>query len=243
MKKYFLIPFLLIIITYQLYAQKTKDVLYLKNGSVINGTLIEITENQYKIKTFDGSLFIFSTPEVDKYVREIPVFDGRRKAGFSFALEAGFLVGAQSSKYDAPFSFNCVAGYTIDTKNILGIGSGAEFLGQTFTPLFFEYKHLFNEKKAAPFIFLRSGILLHLGSDKEYDDFNYPQYNVARDFSGGASMTIGTGISWAGQDLETYLSFAYRYAQTSYIETNYNQQDVTFKNYFNRLELKFGFRF
>lgn len=243
MKKYLFTTIILIIIAYQSSAQKTKDVLYLKNGSVINGTLLEISDNQYKIKTTDGSLFIFSAPEVDKYAKEIPVFDGRKRTGFGFALEAGFLVGAQSSKYDAPFSFNCIAGYTIDTKNTLGIGSGAEFLGQTFTPLFFEYKHLFNEKKTAPFIFLRSGILLHLGSDKEIDDFNYPQYNVPRDFSGGASMTVGTGISWIGQDIETYITFAYRYAQTSYMETDYYQHDATFKNYFNRLELKIGFKF
>jgi len=243
MKKNILIPIFLIIITFQSSAQKTKDVLYLKNGSVINGTLTEITDNQYKIQTSDGSLFIFSASEVDKFIRETPVFTGRKKTGFSVALEAGFLVGSQSSKYDSPFSFNSIAGYTFDTKNSLGLGSGVEFLGQAFTPLFFEYKHLFYERKAAPFIFLRSGLLFHLGSDKEQGDNYYPQYNVPRDFSGGASLAIGTGISWVREDIETYLSFAYRYAQTSYKETNYNQQDITFKNYYNRLELKVGFKF
>jgi len=243
MKKYFLIPILLIIIVYQSSAQKSKDVLYLKNGSVINGTLIEITDNQYKIQTSDGSLFIFSAPEVDKYIKEAPISIGRKKAGLGFALEAGFLVGSQTSKYDSPFSFNCIAGYTFDTKNILGLGSGVEFLGQTFTPFFFEYKHLFYDRKVAPFIFFRSGVLFHLGSDDESIDSSYPQYNVPRNYSGGASLAIGTGISWVREDIETYLSFAYRYAQTSYHETSYNQQDVTYKNYFNRLELKLGFKF
>jgi hypothetical protein len=45
------------------------------------------------------------------------------------------------------------------------------------------------------------------------------------------------------QEIETYLSFGYRYAQTSYMELNYNNQDVTYKNYYNRLEAKFGFKF
>lgn len=243
MKKYFLILILLIIIIYQSSAQKTKGVLYLKNGSIINGTLIEIMDNRYEIQTSDGGLFIFSAPEIEKYISEPTAFAGRKKTGLDFALEAGFLVGSQSSKYDSPFSFNCIAGYTIDTKNILGFGSGVEFLEQTFTPVFFEYKHLFYDRKVAPFIFFRSGVLFHLGSNDESTDSYYPQYNVPRDYSGGASLAIGTGISWVREDIETYLSFAYRYAQTSYIETDYNQQNVTYKNYYNRLELKFGFKF
>lgn len=238
MKKHFFILILLIITSYQSSAQKTKDVLYLKNGSVINGTLIEINDNQYKIKISDGSLYVFSSQEVDKYVKEKSVYAGRKTSGLGFALEAGFMVGSQSSRYVLPFSFNCIAGYNIDTKNILGLGSGVEFLGQTFTPIYFEYKHLINDNKITPFFFLRSGILLHLGSGSESTNDTYPQYNVQHDYRGGASLAIGTGISWDREDMETYLSFAYRYAQTSY-----KQQDATYKNNYNRLELKFGFKF
>lgn len=64
MKTYFFIAILLIITVYQSSAQKTRDVLYLRNGSMINGTLMEITDNQYKIQTSDGSLFIFSSPRL-----------------------------------------------------------------------------------------------------------------------------------------------------------------------------------
>jgi hypothetical protein len=244
MKKIILILILVIISVYQSSAQKFKDVLYLKNGSVINGTLLEISDNQYKMQASDGSLFIFNSAEVEKYVRETPViFEGRKKNNIGFALEAGFLIGSQNSKYELPFSFNCLANYTIDTKNNLGVGSGVEFLGQTFTPLYFEYKHIFYDRKISPFFFFRSGVLIHLGSDAESTNGSYPQYNVPKDYSGGASLTIGTGISWATEDIEPYLSFAFRYAQTSYVETNYNEQNVTYKNYFKRLELKLGFRF
>ena len=72
----------------------------------------------------------------------------------------------------------------------------------------------FNDRKTAPFIFFRGGTLFHTGGDDEND--NYNQYYYPKDYRGGASLAIGTGISWAKEDLETYLSFAYRYAQTSY---------------------------
>jgi len=52
---------------------KTKDALYLKNGSVIYGKLLEISENRYKIQTSDGSLFNYSSDEVDKFLKESPV--------------------------------------------------------------------------------------------------------------------------------------------------------------------------
>jgi hypothetical protein len=242
MKKLFLILILLEIITLQSQAQKMRDIIYLKNGSIIKGTLVEITADQYKIQTSDGGLFIFSAPEVKKFVRQSIESNENKKSGMGFALEAGFLIGNQSSQYDHPFSFNLIAHYTINTKNILGIGSGVEFIGQTFAPLYCEYKYLLYEKSVTPFLFFRTGGLIHLGSDAVSSNGS-PQYNVPKDYRGGASLSVGTGISWATENIVTYLSFAYRYAQTSYHKTDYNSQDVTFKNYYNRLEIKLGFKF
>lgn len=243
MKKHLVIVIMLIFIVFPLSAQKTKDVLYLKNGSMIYGKLLEVTDSQYKIQTSDGSIFIYSLPEVEKFVNELPLFDGRKKSGLGFVLEAGILAGAQSSDYKAPFSFNFLANLTSNTKNIFGIGSGVEYLGQPFTPLFFEYKYLFSEKKTTPFMFLRGGKLFHLNGDEQNSDFANPQYNMKTSYKGGGSFTIGTGISWSKDDSETYLSFAYRNVHTSYSEKNYYNQDATYKNSYNRLEIKFGFSF
>jgi len=241
MKKNLILLIMLTTIILPLSAQKTKDALYLKNGSVIYGKLLEISENRYKIQTSDGSLFNYSSDEVDKFLKESPRFEGRKTSGAGFAVETGLLIGSQNSEFDAPFSFNIILNYTTMTKHILGIGSGVEFMGSTFSPLYLEYKRLFNEKKTAPFIFFRSGALIHTGGNDESDPYN--QYYRPKDYKGGISLAVGTGISWAKEDLETYLSFAYRYAQTSYKQQNYNDILYTYKNYYNRLEIKFGFKF
>jgi hypothetical protein len=244
MKKSPVIVIMLIFIILPLSAQKTKDVLYLKNGSTIYGNLIEVNDSLYKIKTPDGSLFIYSFPEVEKFVNETPFYDGRKKSGLGFVLEAGFLVGAQSSEYDAPFSFNLLGNVTINTKSILGLGSGVEYLGQSFMPLFLEYKYLFSNSKTTPFIFLRGGKVFHLNGDAQNSDYTYPQYGSQKSYKGGGSLTIGTGISWAKDYGETYLSFAYRNVHTSYMENTYGSQlYTTYKSSYNRLEIKFGFRF
>ena len=243
MKKYFVIAIMLIFIIFPLSAQKTKDVLYLKNGSIIYGKLLEATDSLYKIRIYDGSIFIYPSHEVEKFVNEIPLYEGRKKSGLGFVVEAGVLTGAQSSDYKTPFSFNFLANITSNTRNIYGMGSGVEYLGQPFMPVFLEYKFLFSDRKTTPFIFFRGGKLFHLNGDAQNSDYINPQNSYKISYEGGGSFTIGTGISWVRDYSETYLSFAYRNVHTSYSQNNYNNQPVTYKTSYNRLEIKLGLRF
>jgi hypothetical protein len=241
MKKLTLFFFLLIIILLPLEGQKSKDALYLKNGSIINGKLIEMTDNQYKIQTNDGSLMIYPISDVEKYAKTTSSYLGRRNSGPGFSFEAGCLVGAQTTDYKAPFSFDFLGNFTIKTKNIISLGSGVEFIGVPFAPIFLEYKYLFTDKNASPFFFARCGQLFHLA--REYNaDYVYDPYGKT-DYKGGVSLAIGTGVSWSKEDIEPYLSFAYRYAETSYKMKNYTNYTSTYFNSYNRLEIKFGFKF
>lgn len=55
----------------QLEAQTTIDVVELKNGSVLRGTILEQVPNEsLKLKTADGSLFVYRMDEVVKITRE-----------------------------------------------------------------------------------------------------------------------------------------------------------------------------
>lgn len=242
MKKHLLLVMILIFITLQISAQKSKDVLYLKNGSIVYGKLVEIKDDQYKMQTSDGSIFIYKNEEVDKFSKETPYFEGRSKTGFSFAMEAGLLAGAQNTDYTAPFSFNFLGGVTLDTRNVLSLGSGVEFLGVPYTPLFFEYRRIIYDRKTTPFIFIRGGGVIQLGGNDEEPTDMYNAYEPFN-YHGGASFTFGSGISWAKADYETYLSFAYRYAHTSYQKKENTRGNITYENNLNRLEIKFGFRF
>lgn len=62
---------LLLVMTISLLvnAQNLQDVIYLKNGSVIRGTLIEQVPKT-KIKTVDGSIWIFEGEEIDRITSE-----------------------------------------------------------------------------------------------------------------------------------------------------------------------------
>lgn len=243
MKKLLFPVIILTFIVLPLQAQKSKDALYLKNGSIIYGKLMEISNNTYKIITTDGSIFNFRADEVDKFIKEFLVSGDRKQNGPGLILEGGLLIGAQNSDFDAPFSFNFMANYTVQTTNSFGIGSGVEFLGSAFAPIFIEYRKLFSERKTTPFIFFRGGALIHVGDDNTGATDPSQQYNHPINYKGGPSLTFGTGISWMREGYETYLSFAYRYSRTSYEELSYPDVTYTFKNYYNRLEVKLGFRF
>ncbi len=241
MKKLLLFLLILIISGPQISAQKTKDVLFLKNGSKIYGKLVEVNSSEYKIRTADGSEMIYSIGEVDKFTRETPFFEGRKTEGFTFTVETGLLIGPQSARYTAPFSFNFLAGVTGKTRNIFSIGSGVEFIGRPFTPLYLEYKYILYDRKTSPFIFLRGGAIIPLGGDESSSTFEY-NYGP-KNYNGGASFAFGSGISWAKDDYELYLSFAYRYAHTSFEQSEPPRGDVTYNNTLNRLELKIGLMF
>jgi hypothetical protein len=66
-KMYFII---LLSFLFSIYAQEPKDVVYLKNGSVIRGILQETSDEKIKIETSEGNVFVFSMDEVEKILKE-----------------------------------------------------------------------------------------------------------------------------------------------------------------------------
>ena len=77
MKRFKTILFVIVIVasfigSLSCYAQESSiDVVYLKNGSIIYGTIIELTPNQkVSIRTRDGSVFVFELSDVEKIVKE-----------------------------------------------------------------------------------------------------------------------------------------------------------------------------
>jgi len=243
MKKLFLFTLALIISWTQMSAQKTTDVLYLKNGSKIFGKLIEVNSSQYKIQTSDGSEMIYPVTDVEKFSKETPLFDGRKTEGFTFTIETGLLIGPQSAHYSAPFSFNFLAGFTSKTKNTISFGSGVEFIGRPFTPLYIEYKYLFYDRKTSPFIFFRGGAIVPFGGNETSTSSGFDYDYSPKNYKGGGSFGFGSGVSWAKEDYDIFFSFAYRYAHTSYEQYDHSRGDVTYKNNLNRLELKIGLKF
>ena len=72
MKKLFL-SFMLVLASVVLFAQGTyKEVVYLNNGSIIKGVILEQVPNEsVKIQTADGSVFVYPMSEIQKIAKEL----------------------------------------------------------------------------------------------------------------------------------------------------------------------------
>jgi len=67
----FMLAAILLLSSAFLKAQTTLDVIYLKNGSVVKGTIIETLIGQsVKIQTRDGNLFVYKMEEIEKIAKE-----------------------------------------------------------------------------------------------------------------------------------------------------------------------------
>jgi hypothetical protein len=63
--------FVIIFSTFNIYAQKLEDVLYLKNGSIIHGTIIEeVPGKSIKIQNIIGDVYFYDIYEVEKITKE-----------------------------------------------------------------------------------------------------------------------------------------------------------------------------
>ncbi len=71
MRKTVLLLVMLIVGVTTSVAQDMQEIVYLKNGSAIKGIVIEqIPDKSLKLKTSDGSVFVFQMEEVDKIVKK-----------------------------------------------------------------------------------------------------------------------------------------------------------------------------
>lgn len=65
------IAFLFLVVSYSYSQGRTQDVVYLKNGSVIRGLIIEQVPNKsIKVQARDESIFVYQMDEIEKLGKE-----------------------------------------------------------------------------------------------------------------------------------------------------------------------------
>lgn len=71
MKSFFSVIIIIFSVTLSFGQGDYNDIVYLKNGSIIRGVIIEQVPNEsIKIKTIDGNVFVFQLSEIDKITKD-----------------------------------------------------------------------------------------------------------------------------------------------------------------------------
>ena len=237
MKKALYIIIIPLLFSLEIVGQQPLDTIYLKNGSVVYGTIRESSKNQYTIRTPDMFYFSFSPDEIERFVsREKYKPDRGRPEGIGFTMESGFIIGSAENAFPTLPSITPRITYTFNIIHSVSLGTGFEVYEDAMLPLFAEYKVNFSKRKLTAFSYLKGGGLFYLKSDIEDSYYRC-------DFKPGWTAGTGFGLSWPLGKYESYVQIGYRHSYMKYIsDYEYSGQLTHIQNY-NRFELSWGFKF
>lgn len=218
-------------------AQNYTEVVYLKNGSIIRGVVIEQVPNKsLKIKTADGSIFAYPMEEVEKITKEMTYTKATRNAygkptGYSLKGYKGFVETGYTfdvSDYNADrLVISTTHGYQFNNYLFVGGGVGVNYYTDAdlySIPLFASFRANFLNKKVTPFADIKSG---YAAGDVD-----------------GAFATIGFGVRFAlagKMAMNIKLEYSYQEFDFNYDYDDYYYYDESVST--NGIGIKVGFEF
>ncbi len=235
MKKLLLLFTLLVGISLHCAAQNYTEVVYLKNGSIIRGIIIEqIPNSSLKIQTADGSIFAYPMNEVEKITKEVGASKNRHQdfgkksnslRGYKGFVETGYIFDL--SDYDANrFTLSTTHGYQFNNYLFVGGGLGLNCYTDAdlySVPIFASFRANFTKNKITPFADIKSG---YAAGDVE-----------------GAFVTFGVGVRFAlAKKMALNLKLEYAYQEYDY-EYYYGSHYYYDNESINGIGIKFGFEF
>ena len=133
----FLICLTTLVMTSQAFAQQMEDVVHLKNGGLIRGTIIEqVPGESLKIKTRDGNVFVYTMDEIAKMSKE-PVMRmqgqiGAEKKNPWIASGLSLLIPGAGQTYNDQFK-----------KGLIQLGVAIVGTGLTYAAERDDYKNIY----------------------------------------------------------------------------------------------------
>jgi len=163
MKKYLVLVILLS--TTLAFAQSNyQDVVYLKDGSIVRGSIIEQIPNKtIKIETVDRSIFVYQTKEIEKLTKEPYQLKKHKKYSketelpeYKAIIELGY-----SKFYDYhKIKLNITYNYQLSPYYSLGFGTGLRYTEDFHTiPVFMNFRTNFTKNNYSPYLSLGLGYL------------------------------------------------------------------------------------
>ena len=243
MKKIILFSLFLTLTLYS-SAQTHIDILYLKNGSIIRGELFELDEN-IKIKTADGSIWVFPKEEFLKTEKEVN--ENRKQSsnyrynGMKYSTGFGLFVGRDQYGVIGNLSVDAQAIYAFKNKLQAGIGASLEVYENAFIPIGFTLGYQFSEIENSGTISAQIGYNIPI-------EENYDYYENQKNIGGlntEIAYTYKKVLNWKSA---FYVKFAYNYRNYKYSYDQYwwgteNPIHTEINNQYNRLSLHIGFTF
>lgn len=209
---------LIIILTNVAYSNNDyQDVIYLKNGGIIRGMIIEqIPNKSIKIKTADSNVLVFKSEEIKKITKELKEIYSNSsglKKGYKGIVTFSYLLGIGDFQHDR-VKFDFINGYQVNPYISIGVGIGFRYYTKSaeyIIPFFYDTKITFSDSELSPFFSL--GIGSSIGTNGLSNDIIGFIFNPAFGMTiKGAYSNVNIGIGYELQQfIETYYEYGFGY--------------------------------
>jgi hypothetical protein len=233
MKKTILFSLILIIVSVS-NAQQMIDVIYLYNGSIIKGKIIENTSVRVRIETCCGNVLAFPNTEVERTAQEPVKNVGKsiKQKGYMNFTSMGVLVGSSSNDKAAPFSAIMEHSYKFNKYFAAGGLIGFELLNETTFPVALNLKAFLPLTTGNLFLDVSGGYSLSTEKPDQYE---------VKKASGGVMFTSEVGyIIPVTENAGIYLAIGYRYNELNYKVEEWWMNTADRTIYFNRISIRLG---
>lgn len=231
-----------------------EDVVYLKNGSIIRGMIVEQIPNKtIKIKTADRNLFVFEYDQIEKITKEeipqeVMVKQESEAPGSQYVVkENGFegtidlFLAVQMDWGDPVIGMHAIAGYRFIPQFFMGGGLGVEiYTDGNMLPLFLNVRTDFVKAKVTPFFAANVGYAYGWVNGEDGSDW------------GGIFLEPGIGVRFNineqfGLNLSSSLKFQRAYYHDYLYEPTYppgaEMIDYRVQETYRLFTFKVGFSF
>ena len=231
MKKY-LALFLFVLTTILVSAQGNyQDVVYLKNGSIIRGIIIEQVPNQsIKIETADRNVFVYQMDEIERLTKELRQGGDTRKntgmkLGYKGIVEWGYQVGIGDYGMNR-LKLDIINSEQINPYFSLGLGTGARYFFDAeavVIPIYVDIRANLINRTVSPYLSLGIGKSFEATNRFEGVGFFF-NHTFGVSFKVANKSAINVGI---GYEMQRIGFFYYGYGYNMYnIETTEITENV-----------------
>ena len=218
MRKLLLLLILPFVFTANAFSQKYadyQDVVYLKNGSIIRGIIVEqIPSQSIKIETTGGNVFVYAIDEVEKIAKEPKVEIDSKVSSPNTGLKRGYRGIVEFGTVFLPdigVKLEVINGYQFNPYFSLGFGVGFHwYFGYENTillPLYADLRVNFLDKKVSPYISLGIVYSFNLTDAEPAGMYFTPTCGIRFKFTERTSMNLGLGFGFQGFRYNYYYDY------------------------------------
>lgn len=219
-----------------------EDVIYLKDGGIWRGKIIEQADGQYyKIRIAGGSEIVVLAENIESITQEnrLPTEYFVNTTRYYNVTSIGILIG-ESTYSDIPAgpSFEMINGYKWNPRLCTGILLGLEYLNEGLLQTGLDFRWDVIEGKITPFVYANAGLNIPLVADVNY---SYMQTTTEVGYMLGSGL--GMHILPRQGVLGFMWSIGYKVITFSQINTYDDDTKETLNYTFNKINVRIGFMF